>query len=560
MQQRTAKDAIVEQLCADGIRYVFGNPGTVEQGLLDSIERHPDLDYVLALHETAAVGMADGYARATRRPTVVQLHTGVGLGNGIGMLYQAKRGHSPLVVLAGEAGLRYDAMDSQMAADLVGMARPVTKWATRVVDPSSVLRVLRRAIKVASTAPAGPVFVSLPMDVLDALTTEPAAPTTVVDTRVAPTDQAVRTAAQRLLAGHEPLIIAGDGVAASGAHDELGRLAEVLGAQVWGADWSEVNLDPGHPLYSGQLGHMFGEQSREVIQRADAVLICGTYLFPEVFPLLESVFGEDTQVVHIDLDTWEIAKNFPVAQAIAADPKLTLGLLADAVEQLRGPGQQAEAQERVRRSVEDKQRAQDAAARADADVRDLLPLRASRFATELAELVPEDAIFFDESLTSSPEIFRYLTPARPGQLFQTRGGSLGVGMPGTIGVQLANPGRTVIGLVGDGGSLYTAESLWSAARYRVPAKFVICNNGSYELLRLNIEQYWREREVPHHEFPASFDLSEPAIDFVGLAASFGVSGERVATAEEIRPAIERALAHPGPYLIDLVIADHTTTR
>jgi benzoylformate decarboxylase len=165
---KTGRFAIIEQFLADGVTHMFGNPGTVEQGFLDALTDYPQLEYVLALQETVAVAMADGYARATKRPTVVQLHTGVGLGNAIGMLYQAKRGHAPLVVVAGESGVRYDAMDAQMAADLVAMAEPVTKWATRVVDPASVLRVLRRATKMAVTPPMAPVFVALPMDVLDA--------------------------------------------------------------------------------------------------------------------------------------------------------------------------------------------------------------------------------------------------------------------------------------------------------------------------------------------------------------------------------------------------------
>jgi len=188
---RTGRTALVEQLLADGFTHMFGNPGTVEQGFLDELTDHPELSYVLALQETVAVGIADGYARATAGPALVQLHSGVGLGNGIGMLYQAKRGHSPLVVLAGEAGVRYDAMDAQMASDLVAMAAPVTKYATRVLHPDSVLRVLRRAIKIATTPPAGPVFVALPMDVLDAPNDEPVVATTVPNTRVAPAPELV---------------------------------------------------------------------------------------------------------------------------------------------------------------------------------------------------------------------------------------------------------------------------------------------------------------------------------------------------------------------------------
>src|SRR5437764_4416066 len=138
MAARPGKVAMFEQLAADGITRMFGNPGTVEQGFLDVLEQLPGFDYVLGLQEAAVVGIADGYARAGGRPALVQLHTGVGLGNGIGMLYQAMRGHSPLVVIAGEAGVRYDALDAQMAADLVAMARPVTKYATRVLHPGSL--------------------------------------------------------------------------------------------------------------------------------------------------------------------------------------------------------------------------------------------------------------------------------------------------------------------------------------------------------------------------------------------------------------------------------------
>src|SRR4051812_13469807 len=235
---RTGREAIIEQLLADDIPYMFGNPGTVEQGFLDSLGEYPDFKYILSLQETIAVGMGDGYARATQRPTVVQLHSGVGLGNGIGMIYQAKRGNAPLVVIAGESGIRYDSMDAQMAADLVSMARPVTKWATRVVDPTSLLRVLRRAIKMAATPPMGPVFVSLPMDVLDAPNDEPVVPTSLVYTRVAPASDQVAQAAAMLAGAARPMIIMGDGIAQSGAQDELAHVAEVLGAEVWGANSS----------------------------------------------------------------------------------------------------------------------------------------------------------------------------------------------------------------------------------------------------------------------------------------------------------------------------------
>ncbi len=553
MRSTNGRFAIIEQLLADGITYMFGNPGTVEQGFLDAIESYPDMRYITTLQETIAVGMADGYARATQRPTVVQLHSGVGLGNGIGMMYQAKRGGAPLVVIAGEAGVRYDSMDAQMASDLVTMARPVTKWSTRVTDPASTLRVLRRAIKIAGTAPMGPVFVALPMDVLDAAVQEDVVPTSIPDTRVAPGSEAIGRAAALLAGASRPIAIVGDGIAVSGAQEELTRVAELLGAAVWGANFSEVNMNTEHALFRGQLGHMFGEHSKAITSQADAVLICGTYVFPEVFPALEGVFAPGAKVVHIDLDAYEIAKNFPVELGLAADPKLTLGLLADALEQTQSPEQRAAADRRTADLDTQKRGELDAAATRDREYEGDTPMHPSTFMTELARQVPEDVVVFDEALTSSPELTHHLPPTKPGHYFATRGGSLGVGFPGAIGLKLALPDKTVIGFSGDGGAMYTIQSLWTAAHHNVGAKFVVCNNRSYQLLKLNVQQYWRERELPDHAFPKSFDLGEPEIRFDELARSLGVPSARVETSDEVGPAIAEALAHDGPYLIDLVL-------
>ena len=553
MVGKTGRHAILEQLLADGIRYLFGNPGTVEQGFLDALGEYPELQYILALQETIAVGIADGYARATRRPTVVQLHSGVGLGNGIGMMYQAKRGHAPLVVIAGESGVQYDAMDAQMAADLVSMARPVTKYATRVIEPSSVLRVLRRALKMAATPPMGPVFVALPMDVLDALNTEEVVPTSFPVTGTAPEPEVVARAASLLRSAANPLVLVGDGIASSEAQSELVRVAEALGAEVWGVDSSEVNMSAAHPLYRGQLGHMFGDHSRPITSKADAVLICGTYVFPEVFPALSGVFAPGAKVVHIDLDAYEIGKNFPVDLGIVADPKLTLDRLADELDRTATEALSQAARSRIERSGAAREEEAIASAQADLGYRDAVPLHPSRFMAELAQRLPGDAVIFDESLTVSPELTHYLPPTTPGHYYLTRGGSLGVGFPGAIGLKLAYPDKTVIGFSGDGGSMYTIQALWTAAHHHIGAKFVVCNNHSYELLKLNLQQYWRERDLPEHNFPASFDVSDPDIRFDRLAEAMGVGAVRVEGPNDIGPAIDRALSEEGPFLIEVVL-------
>jgi benzoylformate decarboxylase len=537
MIARPGKFAIFEQFAADGITKMFGNPGTSEEGFLDVVTQRGEMDYILTLQETVAIGVADGYARASGRPALVQLHAGVGLGNGIGMMYQALRGHSPLVVIAGEAGLRYEALDAQMAADLVSMARPVTKWATRVVDPGSVLRVLRRAVKIAMTHPRGPVFVDLPLDLLDLDTVEPAVPSTIPSQRVVPVGDELGRAVDILRAAQRPLIIIGDGVSASGAQAELAAVAELLNAPVWGACDAEANMDATHPLYQGQLGHMFGADSQRRLEAADTVLIVGTYVFPEVFPLLNWPFRPDARIVHIDLDTYEIGKNFPVNVALAADPKATLAVLAG---HLAADGREDHP---AHRETKHQHRRQSAPA-ADAPLIEL-------FAAELARQTSSNLVVFDEALTASASLAAYLPATIPGSLHATRGGSLGVGIPGAIGVKIARPDAEVVSFSGDGGSMYTFQGLWTAARHDVHARFVICNNRRYQILDNNIDRYWSERQIPAHGYPDCFNLSHPEIDFAGLARSLGVSAERVDKPAQVEAAVTRMLRHQGPYLVDL---------
>ncbi|TDQ46892.1 thiamine pyrophosphate-binding protein [Actinorugispora endophytica] len=543
---RPGRAALFEQFRADGITRMFGNPGTVEQGFLDALEDFPDFHYVLALQETVAAGIADGYARATGGPALLQLHSGVGLGNGIGMLYQSRRGHTPLVCVAGEAGVRYDAMDAQMAADLVAMARPVTKWAARATDPSSLLRMVRRAVKIAMTPPRGPVFLALPMDVLDAVTTEPALPTSIPTTRAVCAPDVAEQAARLLAGARRPLVLVGDGVALSGAQEELARAAEALGAMVWQVDSSEVNIPADHPLSAGQTGHMFGHASRAVVADADAVLIVGTYVFPEVFADLASPFAPDARIVHVDLDGYEIAKNHPVDLGVVADPAPTLAAITDALVSLRS----AADAEAARGRLEDARAAARGRVTGAARPAEGEPLLAA-FMRELSARLDDDTVVFDEALTASGIITDFLPPRIPGRYHLTRGGSLGVGFPGAVGAKLAHPDRTVIGFSGDGGSMYTYQALWTAARYGVAARFVVCNNGRYQLLDSNIDQYWRERGIAPRDYPSGFDLSRPDIRFAEVARGLGVAATRVDKAEQVPDAVDRMLACPGPFLVDL---------
>ncbi|MET0496019.1 MAG: thiamine pyrophosphate-binding protein [Actinoplanes sp.] len=550
----TGHRRLLQQLHADGVRYLFGNPGSSEEGLLDELTRFPEIDYVMGLQEAAVVCTADGYAQATGKPAVVLLHSGVGLGNAVGSLYHALHRQTPMVVLAGEAGVAYDALEAHMSVNLVDIARPVTKYATRATHPGSLARLLRRCLKVAATPPRGPVFLAVPQDVLDQLNDELIVPTVYLDTRVVPEPGAVDRAAALLARARNPVILAGDGVAASGAVDELVALAQAWGAPVWGAMASELIMPWTHPLYAGLTGHMFGTDSAAIVAQADAVVVCGTYLFPDVFPDTAGPIPAEATVVHIDLDPYAIAKNHPVTIGMVSDPRLTLRALTGALDRVMTGPQRAEAAQRVQRHTEDKDRAHAAARALDETRAEETPLRMSVVARRLAEQLPADAIVFDEALTNSPDLTRWLTPSTPGQFFQTPGGTLGVGIPGAVGAKLAHPGRTVVGFTGDGGAMYTYQALWTAAHHRIGAKFVVCNNSSYRLLKENLVRYWQDTGGSDgRPFPPFFDVHEPGIDFTALAGSLGVAAAQVSKPGDVESAVRAMLGHDGPYLLEVML-------
>ncbi|HYW81370.1 MAG TPA: thiamine pyrophosphate-binding protein, partial [Thermoguttaceae bacterium] len=468
----TGHQAVLAQLLADGLDHMFGNPGTVEEGFLDALRLYPEMKYILTLQESVAILAADGYARASGKPALVQIHSTPGLGNAIGALYQANRGHAPLLVIGGDAGIGYQAMDAQMAGDLVAMAKPVTKYATMVQDPRSVLRVLRRALKIAVTPPAGPVYVCLPLDVLDAPCSETVRPTSIPSTRVVPEPDAIATMADWLASAERPMFYIGNGVAASGAQAEVARVAELLGAEVWDVDGGDLNLPYNHALYQGPTGHMFGEHSKPITTRGDVNLVCGTYMVPEVFPDLGEIFAPDAKTIHIDLNGYEIAKNHPVDLGVVSDPKATLAALAVQLEGILTPTQCDAAKSRAERLAEAKAEQEAEARRADDAVTQTEPLHFAPFARALAAALPEDVVIVDEALTNSPPLTRYLPPSKARHYFCTRGGSLGIGFPGAIGAKIAHPDKTVIGVSGDGGSMYTIQALWTAARHNLDVKFI----------------------------------------------------------------------------------------
>jgi benzoylformate decarboxylase len=558
MTRLSGRHAMIEQLLAEGVRYVFGNPGTTEQGFMDALQDYPQLEYILALHEGVAVGVADGYARATGRPAFVQLHITPGLGNAMGMLYNSHRVRTPMVIYAGQHPQRGNSQEPILAGDLVRLAEPLTKWSVEAQDAGEVPILLRRAFQVAMEPPRGPVFLSVPTNVMDEEADVSIAPSSITNTAVRPEPGVINSIVAMLLEARSPVIICGDGVANAGGQADLVQLAETLGARVHSSFCSELAFPSGHPLYNGLLNVVSTAALKGQLSTADVVVAVGTPVLPLLFPIDDSPFAEQAKIIHIDLEAREIAKNWPVDIGVVADPRLVMQDVVTALKSRMDEGQRAAAAHRsesVAAMAEQMMQAMEGAAKARWDSS---PISAGRMMAELGDAMAPDTILFDESITSGGYLMRYLRFDETGRHYRAAGGGLGPGMPNPIGIKLARPDRPVLSVVGDGSSLYTIQALWTAAHHKVPVTWVIANNRSYRILKLNMLEYLGEGAAGR-QF-VEMDMTDPELDFSAIAASFGVKGTRVEHPDEIGDAVRQAQDAGEPRLVEVVIEGDVRSR
>ncbi|HEY7540772.1 MAG TPA: thiamine pyrophosphate-binding protein [Methylomirabilota bacterium] len=541
---------LMEILKAAGVRYLFGNPGTTELPFLDAL---PDsgLEYVLGLQEATAVAAADGFAQASGRVGVVNVHVAPGLANSLSILHNAARSRTPMLVTAGQQDTRFLMHEPILAGDLVRMAEQFTKWSYEVRRADEAPGALRRALQVALTPPTGPVFLSLPMDLMGPAIEDSGAGPTPIAARTRPDSGAVARAAQLLAGAHAPIVIAGDGVARSEAVSELTALAEHVGARVHGEPvYRRTNIAGDHPLWRGGL---FPSPAgvRKALEECDVLLIVGANVFTWFLHTEGTPFPRGLRVIQIDDDPWEIGRSYPVTLGIVADPKAAL---AELTSTLRGRMTEAERAaaaarvERIGKARADVMARVRAAADAEAD---RTPIGQAHLMQTLAGLLPRDAIVVDESATTLPFVLRYMPFSMPGSFYGGKTGTLGWGMGAAIGVQLGSPGRKVVATIGDGSLMYAPQALWTAAHYRLPITYVVPNNSSYAILKsgmLSLDLASAKRGI----YPG-MDLVEPTIDYVGLARSLGVRAERVEKPAGLREVLASCLADPGPTLVDVTI-------
>lgn len=553
MPTYTGRQIFMETLLTHGVKYIFGNPGTTEMPIMDSLLDYPDLGYILTLHESVALGIAHYYAQASRETAVVNLHVAPGLGNALGMLYNAWEAGTPMLVTAGQQDSRMRLREPLLGHDLVAMAEPLVKWSVEPRSADELALTLRRAFKTASAPPPGPVFVSLPIDVMEQETENPPAVPSGLFQRSVPNSEGIAAAATVLLGARRPAIIAGDGVSWARAETELQLLAEQLGAAVYFEGLHHHLVFPtSHPNCRQRIAFEHGA-IRGLLEGVDAVLLVGGSFFEEVWYEPGSPFPEGAVVLQIDDSPTRLGRNFPLEVGILGDIGMALAALRAAVEENADERFRSAAQARNGRLGEEWRAARAGQERRAESRWDQRPISAPRLMAEIRAAMPEETVLVDEAITAGPDLMRTFEFRQAGDYYGTRGGGIGQAVPGAVGAKLAHPGRPVLALSGDGSALYTIQSLWTAAHHLIPVVWVILHNREYRILKYNMDAYQRRFGLPGDRPHPHMDLIEPDPDFVALARGFGVEGERVDAPEDIAPALERAFAGGRPYLLDVWI-------
>lgn len=553
MARLTGKQAVIEMLRAEGLDTIFGNPGTTEMPLNDALQDNPDIRYILSLQEASTIGMADGYARATGKPAFCNVHISVGLANATSALYNAYKGGTPLVVTAGQSDTHLLLQDPILGSNMANNTR-FAKWSAEVIHVRELPLALRRAFKIAKTPPTGPVFLSLPWNVMDEEEDLDIVPSSPGYYRVRPDAQAVEKAARIMARAEHPVLLVGDRVAQSGGMTEAVALAELLGARVHAGSFSEVNFPTSHPQYLGGLNIGWPNQAmRRALENVDVLVAVGTDVLPQFAYTAERLLNPKTRILHLDSQEWDIEKNHPVEIGMIGDPKVGLQDLAAALEGAMDGEAREAARSRASAIGEEKGRRRKAFQQRVRETWNNPRISPQRMMVELAAAMPPNAIMASEAITTGGALMAAMDFDRPGDFYSGRGGSLGWGIPGAIGVKLANPHRPVVAVVGDGASMYTVQGLWTASRYGIPVAYVICNNGSYRVLKEGMARYLTDtgRESQY----VGMNFYELPLNLAKMAEAFNMEGIRVEKGDELRPAYEKALSSSRPVLVDVVMDD-----
>ena len=534
----------------EGVTHMFGNPGTTELPIMDAVPDHPEVRYVLGLQESLVVAMADGYGRASGRLSACNVHVAPGLGNAMGSLYNAKWFGSPLILTAGQQEQGHGLTEPLLYDPLVPMAQPLVKWAVEVNRLKDLPRIVRRAAKVAMTPPTGPVFISLPGDILNDRAAIDLGASTRVSTASRPADEVLQRLAARILAAKRPVIIAGHEIATESCFEQAAAFASALGAPVYQQTTPYgAHFPSEHPAFITALTRD-QKKVREVLSDYDLLICVGAdvlrmSVYSEVEPLPESM-----AVIQLGQRDWEMGKNYAAEFAVRAPVADTLSALTAELARQGGDGLSQLAGERLSALADNNWSARRKKARVvTAERAAVKPIDPDLLMMRVVEALPDDAVVVEEALLSGRALHTHFPFRDPQCYFGLASGGIGFALPGAIGIALALPERPVLAIVGDGSAMYSIQALWSAAHLKLPITYLITNNRSYRIIK--------ERLLSFHgnDRFVGMDFRDPPLDFVALASSMGMTARQITDPNDIVPAIREAMATGGPSLLDVIVAD-----
>ena len=545
---RSGSELVLEVLQTEGVSYVFGNPGTTELALVNTIGMQADIKYVLGLQEATVVGMADGYARATNKPAFVNLHATAGLGNGLGAVSNAAYMNTPMVITAGQQDFRHLADEPWLSGDLVGLARPLCKWAHEVRTAGELGIMLRRAFKEANSYPKGPVFVSLPQNFMEQQTDAMVPEKSIVY------QQSVAAGLEQLcdvldcLQENQLAIVAGDEISAADALAEVIDLAELLGADVYGSALHDSVVFPtSHPLWRGALKPA-SDEIQKTLEPYKKVLAIGERCFMSYLYTPESPLPKHLDLLHLSANPKALAMTFGVKWSSVGDVRSSLHAL-NALLRQSGRKPANNKIEICRKANAEKVQQCHRELRGDMDA---VPIPPESAAYVFLESIAEDAIIVDEAPATMWTVRQHFQTSGSGQYHFSKGGGLGWAMPAAVGIAIERRDQSVYCLIGDGAAMYSPQALWNAANLKLDITFVVFNNSEYGVLK-NYLRAVQTNPATKDNF-IGMDINSPAIDFQFLASSMDVAFEKVEKARDIEAVIARMQSIQGPRLVEIVIA------
>lgn len=541
----TGKRALMECLKAEGIVNVYGNPGTSEGPIMEEIINHKELRYLLTLQEGVATGMAEADARVNNKASFLSLHIDSGLLNGFSLMNDAYTTGTPMVVTSATYDIR-----NLRNRDLVELARPFTKWSTEVSLPDQVPAVMRKAFLEANTHPKGPVFVGFSSNALDGVADMEIHPHTT-PTYGGLDNQTIEKISSMILNASKPVLIVGDRVAEDNALNEAVKLAELQSLPVF-IEGSNIPFPTDHQQMIG-FHSIRNENQRSILKDSDLILSVGADLFSDWFYEGDILLSKINKLIHLDSKPNTEANRQPSEITGIGNLKIIIDQINDLLDKsnLKNQDDLNNRLEAVKKIKIENEEIYNQNAKKNWNNKLMSPDRAM---FELSKAIPENSLIVNDGISHKPSVMHYLNFNKSEQMVAGRGGAIGWGVGATMGAKCAAPDKNVIGIIGDGSAMMTVQGYWTAANDEIPCIFIVLNNQSYRILKVNIDYYRKavrkEKEdaglYPYMDFPLVLNHTE-------IAKSMGLDAVRVDDPSKIQEELSNAINSKKPRLIELMI-------